>query len=246
MAPIPMKNQASQDRQSQAGNIFLIIFLAIAMFAGLTFALSQGMRSGQSSLTKEKANLAATQVIDFLNKVKQAVDALIINGCDPLKIDFTNGVYEKNNGTALETAPAGTTANCKVFDPSGGAISAVDFTEYVGIDYPTAPATDPKAGSAAARYVDSGLGTTENDLAYGFYFIHPDVCLAILNKTNSGSAVYEEIIEDDYDEGGANSYTPGTAGTLDALTVPTSSRIWAVKEDSNNAYCNAGIILRAY
>lgn len=238
-----MKNQALQHRQSQSGNIFLIIFLAIAMFAGLTFALTQGMRSGESNLTKEKANLAATEMIEFMNKVKQAVDTLIIDGCDPLNIDFTNSVYLRINGSSIETAPAGTTPNCKVFDPSGGGIYAVDFSEYAGTGYPTAPNTGPAPAIAAARYVDSGLGTTENDLAYVFYFINLDVCLSILNKVD-GSTVHSEIPLVAFDNAGTDSFTVGTAGTLTPLTLPSSSRVWAVKKVSNNNYCYAGIILK--
>lgn len=243
MARIPMKNQASERRKSQSGNVFLLIFLAIAMFAGLTFALTQGMRSGESNLTQEKANLAATEIIDFLNKVKQTVDTLIISGCDPLKIDFTSDVYTRVNGTLIETAPSGTTESCKVFSPSGGGINPVKFSEYTGTGYPTI-ATAPIPGVASAKYADSGLGTSTHDLVYLFYYINLDICLAILNKVSNTGNSYTEVPVNDFTTAGSNSYTMGTPGTLTALTIPASSRIWAVKKNVSDNFCTTGIIMR--
>lgn len=239
-----MKNQALGRPNSQSGSVLILIFICIGLFAALSFVMSQGFRSGESGLTEQQAKLAATEIIEYLNKVKSTFDTLTIGGCDPLKIDFSTSYYAKGGGSAADTAPAGTTEACGLYTSTGGKISPVTFTEHAATAY-SPGGSDIKGGHASARYVDgSGLGTTANDLAFMFAGIDQKICLAALNMSRTTDSTVTSVPTSSYTVAGSNSYTQGAAGSLTALAMPTTARIWAVKASSGDTWCTIGIILK--
>lgn len=244
-----MKNQAisrfyfpltPEKRRSERGNVMFLILIAVVLFGALSFMMSQGSRTGAQSLTLEQSRLAATEIINYLNNIKQATDSLIIKGCDPLSIDFSNEVYTNNNGTVSDPAPTGADTGCTLFHPAGGGMRPETFDRFV-----TGPAglpTEARRGHFYARYVDSGLGSDENDLAYLAHGWTNDICRAILGLARNTQS--SEVPVANFTAGGNNSWAQGGAGALTPLTMASnSSRIFAVQKTTGGP-CHAGIILR--
>lgn len=99
----------------QAGNVLFILLVGIALFAGLTVAVTQaGKNTGQGK--SQKASLIATEIMDYANAVKGAVQKLRFRGCADTDISFENDVV-----SGYEHTPAAED-RCKVFHPSGGGI----------------------------------------------------------------------------------------------------------------------------
>ena len=77
--PKPAKNQEftpvytrDNTAASERGSVIVIIFVMIALLAALYYTFSSGFRSGESQLSKEKADLAATEILDYAQSIKQA------------------------------------------------------------------------------------------------------------------------------------------------------------------------------
>jgi len=99
----------------ESGNVIVIIFVAVALLAALSFALSQGSRTGESNLSEQQASLLATEILDYSNSIRNAVRQLKIQGCNDTEISFENGIV-----TLYTNASAPADNTCHVFHPSGG------------------------------------------------------------------------------------------------------------------------------
>ncbi len=114
------KNQGNPQHKplnNQAGNALFLIFLGIALFAALSFSASQGFRTGASSVSKEQAKLIASEILDYSQTVKQAVQMLQINGCGDTEISFENSVVAGYNNPS-----APTNDTCDVFEQEGAGL----------------------------------------------------------------------------------------------------------------------------
>lgn len=212
----------------------------IALFAAVSFSMSQSLRGSGATITKDKAKIAANEIVTYLNQVRTGVKTLRINGCDILKINFNNSENKKGNNTAIDTAPAGAQDSCSVFKTSGAGVKARNFEEYASPSVPSPAAADWKAGHAGTRYVDASQGTSENDLSHNIVGVDMNVCRALLSLASSGQDT--DFAVGNYGRGGGNSYTPGAAGSLTPVPKVYEGGIYVVKIDSLHDYCNVGII----
>lgn len=95
------------------GNILFILLVALALFAGLTYAITQAGQNVGNGKT-EKASIAASEIMDYSNSVKIAVQKIIMNGCSDTDISFANNVV-----SGYEHSPPAP-SKCMVFKSSGG------------------------------------------------------------------------------------------------------------------------------
>lgn len=89
----------------------------VALFAALSYVVSSGFRTGESNLSREQADLYATEIIDYAQLMKQTIQTLQINGCADTEINFENDIVPIYN---FPSTPAD--ESCKVFKPNGGAL----------------------------------------------------------------------------------------------------------------------------
>ena len=105
---------------SQKGSALFIILIAVALFAALSYVVSNMMRSGSSgtNLNEERAEIYASEALDYARNIRQTVqDLRISNGCKDTDISF-----EATGLTGYEHTPVATD-DCKVFHTSGGGMS---------------------------------------------------------------------------------------------------------------------------
>lgn len=113
----------SSHRDHQSGNVLFLILIAVALFAALSYAVTQTSRGG-SSIDNEKADLLAAQFAQYGAQVSAAVlRANIGNGCDETQLNFGNPLMSHPDywgGSSNSNAPAD--GRCDVFGSNGGAV----------------------------------------------------------------------------------------------------------------------------
>ncbi len=157
-------------RAPESGNVFFYIFLAIALLASLSFAVSQGGRGSVTQLTGERVNLIATEIVAYGDTVGKTVTQLRLRGAAISEISFATPFLSADYGT-----PGDDAAN-EVFNPAGGAV-------IYQPPPPGATDSDQEYGFLGHNEIE-GIGTTCGgagcaDLLMALPDIHEDVCLRL-------------------------------------------------------------------
>lgn len=180
-----------QKTSTESGNVFFLILLGIAIFGALTYAFMPSLRVGQDGLTKERADLAAVEIVDYAETIKNAVARMIASGkCTENQISFENEVYQDFNGALAQPLGSQPLAidRCKIFHPKGGGLSAIlpakaSFPEISAGDLP--PGQSTKAGHPImiiAQVVNLAGGPDVLELMIKVPHVPDEVCKAINKK----------------------------------------------------------------
>lgn len=193
----------------QSGNVLFIIFIGIALFAALSFAVSRGMRSGGESVSKEKTSLSVNELIQYSNAVSQSIKAIkALNGCTDTQINFANTII---SGYSNASAPAD--GSCNIFEQQGGGLTYQTPDDKILDPAYQADAAYRKwlfTGRFCVNSVGTGVGSTcaaENaELLMILPYINNETCnklVEMMGNPNAPSA----------NTGFANYFT-GTYGTV--------------------------------
>jgi hypothetical protein len=125
-----LNSSSHTKRASERGNVLFLILIAVALFAALSYAVTQSTRSGGGDASKETNLVNAAGVTQYPASVKTAITRMIVsNGTDADSLLFnTPSTY----GSFTTTYPA----TNGVFHPTGG-----------GATYTDAPANVMQSGS---------------------------------------------------------------------------------------------------
>lgn len=147
---MPQNNNSQNNKE--AGNVFIIILVAVVLFGALIFTFSRSGSQGVSSISKQEAKIAAQEILSYARLVEGAVDRVRRNGCSESEISFKNDV---NLNYTNPNAPID--KSCHIFEPEGGKI---EF--FVGDSKIYLSATNPLIFSGGNRIID--VGSTNLDL----------------------------------------------------------------------------------
>lgn len=165
---------------TENGNALFLILIAVALFAALSYAVTQSGR-GSGSVSKETLSLDISRFISYTGLVEGAVNRLmIVNNCADSQLSFHydsdgDGSLETNGEDYYYNASSPTDYSCYVFHPGGG-----------GLTY-----QDPPAGmglSNDVRFVGTipvdGLknGGSTGDLLIGHRNVTREACIYVNNK----------------------------------------------------------------
>jgi hypothetical protein len=120
---------------AQRGNALFLILIAVALFAALSYAITQSGRGGGTA-TKEQNSVIAASAVEYPATLRTVIMRMIIAGSPG-----------QGSGTAVSLAWPETGQTYQVFDPAGGAWTAAA----------------PPSGVAANMnwiYIDANSGTT--------------------------------------------------------------------------------------
>lgn len=165
----------------QSGSVMIYIFIAVALFAAITYNAMRGSRVGTTTLSEDQAKIAASEVIEYGNAVAQAIATLRLRGCRDAEISFETPIIAGyTNGT--DTA-------CQVFHTNGGRISFIEISTNAYADTGAAGALN---FNYSGRMNFQDIGTTNSDTASSELFLltsalKKEVCIKI-NK-NLGTSV---------------------------------------------------------
>lgn len=178
-----LKNQASAPslpRKGECGSAIFWIFIMIALFGALTYAMSRGTRTGESSLNSEKNRLYVTEIQEYARAVREAVHQLKINGCSDTKISFQNS---KVSGYTNGGAPSD--KSCHVFEPDGGGLMYKGAeTEWLDSAYEAQSGYRQVFFNGALGVREVGTDNYTDDLLLIVPFVSQDICLLINEKNN--------------------------------------------------------------
>lgn len=160
----------------QQGNALFLILIAVALFAALSYAVTQSGR-GSGSAAKEQAVLEAAKLLQYATSIQQAVSRMrLMNGCADTSISFENTVV---SGYANASAPVD--RSCHVFDAAGGA-----QTWQLPASGSGTTSNWFFTGESCVYAIGTGVvgchgtnGATDSDLVAAVSGISKDVCLQI-------------------------------------------------------------------
>ncbi len=213
----------------QSGNALFLILIAVALFAALSYAVTQSGRGG-GSIDREQASLRAAQVVQYMGLVKNSVDKLgLVGGCDTSQLSFANdsdgdgNFYDTDDDYHNSTAP--NDFSCHVFQTNGGGVTAAvpdssildsthsaegDFGEYV----------------FTRRLAVNGVGVqNSSDLSIVINYVTDAFCLEVNNQlgiTNPSGAPPADVgafnstnqFEGSFEDGVSTANPPGMEGEL--------------------------------
>lgn len=99
-------------KPSQTGSMILLLFVCVALFGALAYAVTQGSRSSVEWLKTEEIKSAATGTADCSNTVNLAFKRLELRGCGSLISALPDG------SNTIPGAP--TDGSCSIYHPNGG------------------------------------------------------------------------------------------------------------------------------
>ncbi len=114
---------ARNDVKTENGNVFFYILLAVALFAALTYAVSNNKDGNINIYDEEQAKIAAQEIIEYGNTVANVVQKLRLRGCSDTEISFENDII---SGYAN-----GTNTACQIFHADGGNINVPAFNQNI-------------------------------------------------------------------------------------------------------------------
>lgn len=155
-------------RTGQEGNVLFLILIAVALFAALSYAVTQSSRSGSGDAGSETNLVNSAQMTQYPASIRTAIVRMIVGGTAVSTLNFNPPANFAN----LESTAVG------VFHPSGG-----------GATYAEAPPDLMASGSAGTWHFNSDMeipdigtaGADGNDL---IAFL-PGITLSVCNKVNS-------------------------------------------------------------
>lgn len=115
------QNRKNKTRQHEAGNVFLFILLGIALFAAISYTMSRDFRSeGTSRITERQAELAATEIMTYAQRVERAVNAIRSKSISESDISLEHNGNFINTNCDESTDPR--FPDCQVFNGAGGRV----------------------------------------------------------------------------------------------------------------------------
>ena len=204
---------------SQRGSVLFYILIAVALFAALSYAVANIMKSGNPALVaEEKTFLMADELLNFGRAVRQGVQTMkISNGCADTAISFEN-----NFVSGYAHTPAAS-AGCQIFNTAGGNVQYVIANkEWLDKAFEANPAFGYYAMVGDNAF--DGIGSANADLVLVLPFIKSNLCAAINKKM--GNTVSSDPLPEDGMNATVSQFTgtysvapltPGSAGTATKL-----------------------------
>lgn len=110
-----MKKIRKEFRRGEQGNVLFLILIAVALFAALSYAVTQSTRSGGGGADGETTLVNSAQLTQYPASVRTSIVRMVIGGADVDTLEF-NPPAEFANCTE---GPTDVFARC-VFHPTGG------------------------------------------------------------------------------------------------------------------------------
>lgn len=180
-------------KSSQSGNVLFLILIAVALFAALSYVVTQSTRSGQGSISNERAALFTSSFLSYSVAISTRINRLItFEGCAPEQIDPYTDAWHRFDGAPLNIANPNAPSNgrCRIFGGANG-VPTVDMPQDafdLGGLLPAASTPVPPYGANITGASIVGVGSEAIDIVATFSPIKRDLCLYMIKKFDIDSA----------------------------------------------------------
>lgn len=177
---------------TQNGNVLFLILIAVALFAVLSYAVSQSTRGGGGNTNQENADLAASEILQQATAIRQGFERLRARGCSVNQINFANEVFRNIDGniTPQTNTLAPIDGSCDVYGANGAGVIPQLLKSGYHSDTAScsSPSTNLLPGTMMTRVQQMPTqGTNRNDIVVVSPGIRDDVCRRINEKINGTS-----------------------------------------------------------
>lgn len=138
------KNQISNEQ----GNALFLILIAVALFAALSYAVTQSGR-GSGGVDREQSIISAAQVTQFPSTVRTGVTRMVLTGIPVTNLDFTSSPSPTDETHVFGAAGGGVIIQAPPPGIDAG-VESVAVNDWVYLDAP---------GSRATGHFVNNLGT---------------------------------------------------------------------------------------
>lgn len=183
-------------RKNERGNALVYVLIAIALFAALSYTLARNTDTNEAgTLSEDRAELYATQLISYAAQAKSVVDQMLFQGA---QIDDL--VFTLPSEAGFNNAPT----MYKVYHPDGGGLIPATIPDQALNEI----STTPPSGWYMGRFSNvEWTPTTDQDIILTAYQIEKSVCERInftvtgntdIPKISSG-AMSDYLVPDSFD-----------------------------------------------
>src|SRR5688500_18709552 len=85
-----MKFNLSRKRVKESGNVLFLILIAVALFAALSYAVTQSTRSGGGDAGRETSRISGAQMTQYPASIRTALVRMIIGGQNVDTLEFND------------------------------------------------------------------------------------------------------------------------------------------------------------
>lgn len=205
-------------KKNEKGNALFLILIAVALFAALSYAITQSGRGG-GSIDREQALITASQVTQYAAGLRTTITRMIITGTAVTAVDFTDDttddddeVFDAAGGGAIEQDP-----------PSSSQTSATPYDYLV-------PTT-----SASGHYM-AGIGTNAPEVILLARNLTTNVCTEIRRGLGLPTTIPPQVTAN-FDH-----TTPGAIGNATTINGESGEAFTCVYTDTGStirAYAHA-------
>lgn len=114
--------------ENKSGNVLFLILIAVALFAALSYAVTQSSRGGGNA-SSEKSAIDSSVIVQNVALINTTIQKLqLMNGCSDTQISFLydsdgDGAVETNGDDNYYNPNAPTNGECDLFNTAGGGLS---------------------------------------------------------------------------------------------------------------------------
>ena len=182
------------------GNALFLILIAVALFAALSYAVTQSGRGG-GGIDRETAALSASQLVQYGALAETAINRMrIASGCANNEFSFERAPFDGTDAAYVNAAAnARGDFACHFYHPNGGAMIEFDASSAAGLS----------TGSPEVEFYGSAriLGAGTGELISSTTDDETEITLFVRNMT-------EEACTQIVQEAGLNTI-PADSGNLD-------------------------------
>lgn len=154
-------------QDNSRGNVLFLILIAVALFAALSYAVTNSSRTSGGSADTEKVSLQASRILQYATALENSLVRMrLSNNCNPEQVSFENPLSTAV-GELYSNPNSPPNFSCHLFRPEGGGAIFDDLNGAISrYDW---RGTDLKSQLMFSPVLISGIGTTEAELVFIIY-----------------------------------------------------------------------------
>jgi len=241
-----LKKNKKTSIQSQKGNALFLILIAVALFAALSYAVTQSGRSS-GTIDRETAIIAASQITQYPSTLETSITRMIITGVPAADVHFDHTTYNSDGKTRVNDEG-------NVFKSEGGGATRGTPPNNIGNAQGDWPVQGTLANDtwgykdvtdAINGFYIEGVGTDTAITGRDAFAYLSDIAVGVCEQINKGLDIATNPIPF---QDGAVDYTTGTGVGAGGPALPGGNvnTIGAIPESPFGCFKNGATVYDYY